>query len=215
MLQRSSAPAIAFGFAGLAALALNVSAALAEDCAAATSGQGQLTGTIALRGPGPDEANTVAFSADPGDAAQIVMRDAKGKPTTLRYERGLIASEPLASGLALGTPVTLDFAIVHAEGDIYGLKPGETRYQEAVSSDDKPQFQVAIVQTVGARGKRKIGSCAFDVVRRMRVETLVGAAQQRTTEEDFSPALGFPLWSELTNGDQKTSWEIVSIGAEP
>ena len=145
------------------------------------------------------------------------MRDAKGKPTTLSYDRGLIASEPLPSGLALGTPVTLDFAITHAEGDIYGLKPGVTRFSEAVSSDDKPMFQVEIVQTVGARGRRKIGSCAFEVVRRKRVETLVGDTQQRTTEEDFSPALGFPLWSELTHGEggPTTSMEITSLAVAP
>jgi hypothetical protein len=203
-------------FAGLiCALALPSSLALADDCAAPASGQVKLAGTIALRGPGADDSKTMAFTADPGDAAEIVMRDAKGVRTTLSYDRGLIASEPLPSGLALGTPVTLDFAIIHADGDIYGLRPGVTRFSEAVSSDDKPQFQVQIVQTVGVRGRRRIGACAFEVVRRMRVETLDGDAQQRTTEEDYAPSLGFPLWSELTAGGAKLSMEVTSLAAAP
>ena len=216
MPRRSYAATIPSLWAGaMCVVALAWAPAFADDCMASLGGQARLTGTIALQGPGADDLKAMTFTAQTGDAAEIVMRDAKGKLTTLSYDRGLIASEPLASGIALGTPVTLDFVVTHSEGDIYGFKPGVTRYSESVSSDDKPQFQVEVVQTVGARGRRKIGACAFDVVRRMRVETLIGTAQQRTTQEDFSPTLGFPLWSELANGEEKTSMEITSLAVAP
>ena len=188
--------------------------ATALDCIQLASGKGTLVG-LATQGAPEADKNILQLKITRGEHVVVTLTNlAKAEVSTIELDGIAVLATHIGA-----PPKTLTYFIAEITGDNRSLEPGtRSSYTQTTRIDGREFLVERVTQEIGQRKIIAISGCDVETLRVHRDFRTDASENRRSIDIDFSPSIGFPLFSSafhLWNGNTNVMvFEITSIDLE-